>query len=233
MVSDNPKLCSRVCGYTFFLVLSVLIGGVQVASAYSRVPVQPEMKMVNTNHFAAKPNQSIESLMSSILNPKVLLTSANDQIHNIPNNTFTFNVNSPNISSFWDSATVLLSHQILPPKDIIPIYTLTQYAIAKGNLSAKLPCYRDFRSIAYIVVGNLTDLKPATMVPVKPLSKPGYMCMYNSYFPSFDILSNVHTKKNITEIFLFNPTSHRIVLLNTSTIIVSVHAYLPPPKTYR
>jgi hypothetical protein len=59
----------------------------------------------------------------------------------------------------------------------------------------------------------------------KELSKPGYMCLYN-----FEIQQNSTNNKNtlpITDIVLFNGSSERTVLPNTSTFVIGVTKLYP------
>ena len=223
MIGNRLESYSIHCKCTCLIILSILLGATQTNVAISKT-LQPEMKAVFSNYLA-KNNQSVQTIMSEILDPRVFLSAAKGQNQNSTNNNLTSNENSSVFPSFKDSATVLLSHQILPPRDFIPIYNSAPYTIAKGYLTAKLPCDSTFHSLAFILVGDTTGLKPAFMIPIKQLSKPGYLCMYNSYLSSEFIKG--HGRANVTDVVLFNPTSHRIVLLNTSTIILSIVEKLP------
>lgn len=224
MIGEHPESYSTYCGCTCFIILSVLLSAIQTNVAFSKA-LQPEMTAVFSNHFA-KNNKSVESVMGEVLDPSVFLSAAKGQNRNSTNDKMTFNENSSIFSSFRDSATVLLSHQILPPRDFIPIYYSAPYTIAKGYLTAKLPCDSNFHSLALILIGETTGLKPASMIPIKQLSKPGYLCMYNSYLSSSEFV-NEHGRAIAIDVVLFNPTFHRIVLLNTSTIILSITKKLP------
>jgi hypothetical protein len=221
MIGDHPESYSIYCACTCFIILSILLGAIQTNVAFSKA-LQPEMTAVFSKHFA-KNNKSVETVMSEILDPRVFLSAAKGQNHNSTNDNMTFNENSP---SFRDSAIVLLSHQTLPPRDFITIYDSAPHTIAKGYLTAKLPCDSNFHSLALILVGETTGLKPASMIPIKQLSKPGYLCMYNSYLSSSEFF-NEHGRAVAIDVVLFNPTFHRIVLLNTSTIILSIIEKLP------
>lgn len=164
--------------------------------------------------------------MGSFMSPKSLMASAIDQIRNstAKNNT---NVR-PNsgIMFVMDSDTVLLSHQILAPKDFLHIYDSTPYKIMNGHLTAKLPCDVNSESPVEILVGKLTNLMPAKLGVVKELSKPGYMCLYYANLSPSGLLANANNS-TITDIALFNPTGYRIILLNTSTIVVGVNGIMP------
>ncbi len=213
----------RLCGYVCFIILSILSEATQTGGA------QPEVKGVNSNHFA-KHSQSAESVMNAIIDPKILLASAKDQMGNFTNNITTFSQVTPGLPSVTGTTTVLLSHQILPPKDFVPVYDSAPYTISKAYLTAKLPCDSGFHSRAYVLFGELTNLKPAVLVPVKQLSAPGYLCMYNSYLSSSEFIT-MGNNRIVTDIVLLNPTSHRIVMLNTSTLILSIKEGLPHPMT--
>ncbi|NAL76850.1 hypothetical protein [Nitrososphaera sp. AFS] len=224
MIGDHPESYSIYFACTCFIILSILLGAIQTNVAFSKA-LQPEMTAVFSNHFA-KNNKSVETVMNEILDPSVFLSAAKGQNHNITNDNMTFNENSSVFPSFRNSATVLLSHQTLPPRDFITIYDSAPHTIAKGYLTAKLPCDSNFRSLALILVGETTSLKPASMIPIKQLSKPGYLCMYNTYLSSSEFV-NEHGRAVAIDVVLFNPTFHRIVLLNTSTIILSIIEKLP------
>lgn len=220
MTWEHPESYSIHCGCTCLIILSILFAATQTNVAFSKA-LHPTMKVV-----FPKNNQSVQTVMSELLDPRVFLSAAKGQNHNSTDNIIIFNRASSIFSSFRDSATVLLSHQILPPRDFIPIYDSAPYTIAKGYLTAKLPCDSNFHSLAYIVVGEATDLKPASMIPVKQLSKPGNLCVYNSYLSSPEF-NKGHDRAIVNDVLLFNPTSHRIVLLNTSTIILTIIGELP------
>ncbi len=220
MIREHPESYSIYC----FIILSILLGAIQTNVVFSKA-LQPEMTAVFSNHLA-KNNKSVETVMSEILDPRVFLSAAKGQNRNGTNDYMTFNGNSSIFPSFRDSATVLLSHQILLPRDFILIYDSAPYTIAKGYLTAKLPCDSNFHSLALILIGETTGLKPVSMVPIKQLSKPGYLCMYNSYLSSSESI-NEHGRAIAVYVVLFNPTFHRIVLLNTSTIILSIIEKLP------
>jgi hypothetical protein len=216
-------------GFAIFGVFSVLsILSISINPIGGAIAQQEKKNMTNT-HFTAKggvSNQNIESAIGSLLSPKSLLASAIDQIRNgtAKNNT-TASINS-GITIVRDSDTVLLSHQILAPKDFMHIYDSTPYKIMNGHLTAKLPCDKNLESPVEILVGELTNLKPAKLETVKELSKPGYMCMYYANLTSSGFLAKPGTT-TITDITLFNPTGYRVVLLNTSTVVVGVNEIMP------
>jgi hypothetical protein len=165
--------------------------------------------------------------MGSFMSPKSLMSSAIDQIRNsTAKNNANIRTNS-GITFVRDSDTVLLSHQILPPKDFIHIYDSTPYKIMNGYLTAKLPCDANFQSGVEILIGQLTNLKPAKLGIVKELSKPGYMCMYYANLAPSGPLAKADNTTTITDITLFNPTGYRVILLSTSTVVVGVNQIMP------
>jgi hypothetical protein len=99
--------------------------------------------------------------------------------------------------------------------------------IMNGYLTAKLPCDTNSQSLVEILVGQLTNLKPAKLGIVKELSKPGYMCMYYADLSPSGLLAKANNSTSITDIALFNPTGYRVILLNTSTIVVGVNGIMP------
>ena len=125
MTGNHPESYSIHCGCICFIILSILLAATQTNVAFSKT--QPEVKAV-----LSKDNQSVETVMSEILDPTVFLAAAKGQNHNSTDNIIMFNKNSSIFPSFRDSKTVLLSHQIIPPRDFIPIYDSAPYAIAKG-----------------------------------------------------------------------------------------------------
>lgn len=69
------------------------------------------------------PTNTVESVIGSFLNPKVLLSSAIDQIRNSTASSVSSNDSNRNSTIVvGDYDTVLLSHQIIPPKDFIPLF---------------------------------------------------------------------------------------------------------------
>lgn len=122
------------------------------------------------------------------------------------------------------SVILMLAHQIIPPKDFIPLYDSSLYKIADARISAKMPCNGNSSSTLELLVGHTPDIKPAKLELVKELSKPGYLCMYHTdigltHSSSEDKINNTV----ITNILLLNPSDYRIILPNTSTIIIDVN----------
>jgi hypothetical protein len=223
-----------VFGFTIISILLLLILSKSVSPIGEFPPMaiaqQGIKDMTNTTHFTAKAgvsNQTIESVMGSFMSPKSLMASAIDQIRNSTEKNNTNARTNSGIMFVRDSDTVLLSHQILPPKDFIHIYDTTPYKIMNGYLTAKLPCDTNFQSPVEILLGQLTSLKPAKLAIVKELSKPGYMCMYYANLSPSGLLAKADNSTTITDIALFNPTGYRVILLNTSTIVVGVNGIMP------
>lgn len=135
--------------------------------------------------------------------------------HNTTENTVTRNVD-----------TLMLAHQIIPPRDFLQLYGTDPYTILSGHISAKIPCDANSSSSLQMLVGHLPQLKPLRLDPIKELSKPGYLCMYEGNIGSSVSsigTSNDTAKNNLnTDLILLNPTDYRIILPNTSTVVISV-----------
>lgn len=174
-------------------------------------------------------NNTTESIMSAFMSPKSLIPSAINQIQNSTSkdNTITrTNVGTIRVS---DIQVILLSHQILASKDFIRIYSSNPYQIVKANVIAKLPCDANLESQVNLLMGNLTSLTPVKLAIVKELSRPGYMCMYSAEIPPYDRISTPHRSSPITDIVLINHTTSKIILINTSTIVIGVNEIMPLP----
>ena len=143
------------------------------------------------------------------------LSSADKLQRNTTENTVTRNVD-----------TLMLAHQIIPPRDFLHLYGTDPYTIISGHVSAKIPCDANSSSSLQMLVGHLPQLKPLQLNPIKELSKPGYLCMYggNVGSPVSSNATSIDTEKNNlnTDLILLNPTDYRIILPNTSTVVISV-----------
>jgi hypothetical protein len=143
------------------------------------------------------------------------LSSVNKLQRNNTDNTVTRNVD-----------TLMLAHQIIPPRDFLHLYGTDPYTIISGHISAKIPCDANSSSSLQLLVGHLPQLKPLQLDPIKELSKPGYLCMYegNVGSPASSNATSIDTAKNnlYTDFILLNPTDYRIILPNTSTVVISV-----------
>ena len=95
-------------------------------------------------------DESNESTLDSLVSPKSLMASVFGEVKNNNNTTKKTNPNSTQYAKnlVGDSATILLSNQILPPKkDYIHIYDSLPYKITNGHLTAKLPCDTDSKPV--------------------------------------------------------------------------------------
>src|SRR5215831_8211957 len=196
-----------------------------------------------------KPSPGLTSnpanILESFMSPKALLASTIDQIRNSTQR----NDNSNNETSLRNQTifvqnpgVLLLSHQIIPPKDFIPVYDAMPYEISNGQVSVKLPCDSNSKPSLQLLVGQFSELEPAKLRLIPTLSQPGYMCMYYANLGSMNnntlisTADNIHkvdgTRKSgvVTYIELFNPTEHRIILPSTASISVSVNQIKPLEK---
>src|SRR5215813_765030 len=196
-----------------------------------------------------KPSPGLTSnpanILESFMSPKALLASTIDQIRNSTQR----NDNSNNETSLRNQTifvqnpgVLLLSHQIIPPKDFIPVYDAMPYEISNGQVSVKLPCDSNSKPSLQLLVGQFSELEPAKLRLIPTLSQPGYMCMYyanlgsmnnNTLISTADNIHKVDGTRNsgiVTYIELFNPTEHRIILPSTASISVSVNQIKPLEK---
>ena len=198
-------------------------------------------------------SQNAESLVRSIMDPSSLMSSvinetggkSNQPSHaSVKNSTGNDNDNNSKTTTQSSSDqlspvnklqrttgntvtrnvdTLMLAHQIIPPRDFLHLYGTDPYTIISGHISAKIPCDANSSSSLQLLVGHLPQLKPLQLDPIKELSKPGYLCMYeaNVGSPVSSNATSIDTAKN-TDLILVNPTDYRIVLPNTSTVVISV-----------
>ena len=185
------------------------------------------------------------NILQSFLNPKNLLGTAMDQIRN----STIRNDNSNNKTSASGNAItfvrnpgiLVLSHQIIPPHDFIPVYNAMPYEIMNGQVYAKLPCDSNSKPSLQILAGQLSRLIPAQLKLITALSQPGYTCMYDANLTSttnatgkLPKVDNIVTSGGvgpgvregnftITYIELFNPTNYRVVLPSTASLSISVN----------
>lgn len=181
-------------------------------------------KGVRTLTSPSNPANTGESLIGSFLNPKVLLSSAIDQIRNSTTGVTGITPNRKGPIVVWDYDTVLLSRQIIPPRDFIPLFDALPYA-TNGYMSAKLPCSANSTSplkvfIARISVGQSSEPRPVPLQIVAQLSKPAYMCVYHGDIPS-------KNGGNEMYIELFNPTSSQVILPDTSSAAIGFNETIP------
>ena len=178
-----------------------------------------------TTNSSTTPLQSLSSLRPTINQPKST-NSTIKQGNNIQN-TGVRNVH-----------TLLLSHQIIPPKNFILLYSTASYKIFSGYLTAKIPCSANSVPSLQILVGHSPYLKPVQLQLVKEFSKPGNTCMYNVDIGSETVTATTHSNNIIdkgggpqqqdntltnTVLVLNNPTDSTVILPNTSTVIIGVN----------
>jgi hypothetical protein len=232
-------------------------------NALATPPPEPPPPSAPASASAPAPaltNQSnLTSAFDNLMSPKVLMGSAIDQIRNSTAKTVASNNNNEtavvNGTIFVINPRVLLlPHQIIPPKDFILAYDSMPSKIINGQLLAKLPCDSNSKSPLQILVGQLSEVKPAKLGLIPGLSQPGYVCMYyaNLTSPNNDIVVNSNTtgkyskvdnittsevagpkpglrteNMTMTYVELFNPTNYRVVLPNTASLSISVNQLMP------
>jgi hypothetical protein len=207
----------------------------------------PNTLNVNDGLGASNPAKTAESIIGSFLNPKVLLSSAIDQIRNSTGVKSESSSSRNNTPVVWDYDTILLSRQVIPPNDFIPIFD-TLPDDMDGHVSTKLPCSANSTTPLKIYVAKISDVqtpqvKSVPLQIVNQLSKPGYMCVYHADIPSTTIpskdtkVNNTHAaisdaKDNLTNtsIELFNPTTSQITLPDTSSAAIGMNQTIPSDR---
>jgi hypothetical protein len=205
---------------------------------------------IGNGQATMKPSPALTSpdatnILQSFLNPKNLLGTAMDQIRN----STIRNDNSNNKTSVPGNAIIfvrnpgilVLSHQIIPPHDFIPVYYAMPWEIMSGQVYAKLPCDSNSKPSLQILAGQLSRLEPAQLKLITALSQPGSICMYDANLTStinttgkLPKVNNIVTSGGvgpgvregnftITYIELFNPTNYRVVLPSTASLSISVN----------
>ena len=267
------------------LLQNEIAKGVTATAATSSSPDITGSSPLNNTGQAA--SQSAESLVRSIMDPASLITTVMNETggdktnssatgtghlggSTNASNTVTNLSNGSNGSALASGNklqktivrnidTLLLAHQIIPPKDFIPLYDTSPYQILNGHVAAKLPCDTNYTPSLQILVGHLPDLKPVQLRLVKEFSTRGNICLYHVDLGSTTIMSplttatqnnnsratgggglqaNKTTKTTTinTDLVLSNPTSDMVVLPNTSTVLIGVNEIMPidsttaPPK---
>jgi hypothetical protein len=251
--------------------------GVTATAATASSPAITSSKPLNDTGQAA--SQSAESLVRSIMDPASLITSVinetgGDKTNSSAtgtghlggstnaNNTMTSLSNGSNGSALASGNnlqktivrnidTLLLAHQIIPPKDFLPLYDTSPYKILNGHLAAKIPCDTNYTSSLQILVGHLPDLKPVQLRLVKEFSTRGNICLYHADLGSTTTMSSSTTTPQNnnsratgggglqanntttinTDLVLSNPTSDMVVLPNTSTVVIGVNEIIPIDST--
>jgi hypothetical protein len=237
------------------------------------VPIgSPSISRLNTTGQAA--SQNAESLVRSMMDPSSLMstvinetggskTNASSTGPQVSTATNRSSINSNNNgSSNTPSAsmatttnmqntivtnvdTLLLAHQIIPPKDFIPLYDTSPYKILNGHLDAKIPCDANYAPSLQILVGHLPSLKPVQLQLVKEYSQPGNICMYHVNIGSTITAppdggksldkagagQQSNTTSINTALLLRNPSDYRVVLPNTSAVVIGVNKIMPTTMT--
>ena len=196
------------------------------------------------------PTNSVESAIGTFLNPKVLLSSAIDQIRNSTASSVRSNDSNRNGTIVvGDYDTVLLSRQIIPPKDFMPLFDAPLYNVMEGHVSAKLPCNANSTSplkifIAKIRVGQ-TQSSNQFNYNSFVIYLPGYTCVYHERLPFTTstrtsgasngakgnntnmAISGATDNLTITDIGLLNPTEYQVILPDTSSIAIGFDELMP------
>jgi hypothetical protein len=168
-----------------------------------------------------------EDLLESIVSPGNLMDSVLEEVRNT--NTSDTSVDSIEPDSYSHGENIILSHQVIPAKDFIHLFDTYPFTIMEGSISAKLPCDSDNSTPLRVMIGQIPKLLPTNLSIEEDLSRPGYMCLYN-----FEIQQNSTSMRNasaITDIVLFNTSGERIVLPNTSTLVIGVTKLHPLQNT--
>jgi hypothetical protein len=251
--------------------------GVNATAATASSPAITASRPLNNTGQAA--SQSAESLVRSIMDPASLITSVinetgGDKTNSSStgtghlggstnaSNTVTSLSNGSNSRALASGNnlqktivrnidTLLLAHQIIPPKDFIPLYDTSPYKILNGHLAAKIPCDANYVPSLQILVGHLPDLKPVQLRLVKEFSTRGNICLYhvdlgstttmsssttttqnnNSRATGGGLQANKTTTTINTDLVLSNPTADMVVLPNTSTVVIGVNEIMPMDST--
>ena len=169
-------------------------------------------------------SHTAESLIGSIMSPKTLLSTAMSEIGNSTVKSSSskpdqIRLVSPHI------ATILLSNEVIPPKDYLYVYNSLVNKNITGQLLARLPCHSDMKSELLILVGNLSKLQPVNndAKPIAKMSKPGFDCLYGLGISPHIILSrNSIGINNIFNIALYNPSKNPIRLSPGTSITVTL-----------
>ena len=169
-------------------------------------------------------SHTAESLIGSIMSPKTLLSTAMSEIGNSTVKSSSskpdqIRLVSPHI------ATILLSNEVIPPKDYLYVYNSLVNKNITGQLLARLPCHSDMKSELLILVGNLSKLKPVNndAKPIAKMSKPGFDCLYGLGISPHIILSqNSIGINNIFNIALYNPSKNPIRLSPGTSVTVTL-----------
>jgi hypothetical protein len=233
---------------------------VELTKTSSNTPSAESVSIRNPNTFnvnhglgapttSSNPAKTAETIIGSFLSPKVLLSSAIDQIRNSTGISVRSEKGSSgnNTPVLWDYDTVLLSRQVIPANDFIPIFDALPDEM-DGHVSTKLPCSANSTTqlklyVAKFSIGQTPEVTSVPLQIVNQLSKPGYMCVYHADIPSTTISSNdtkvnnthatkLQSKDNLTNtsIELFNPTASQITLPDTSSAAIGMNQTIPADR---
>ena len=169
-------------------------------------------------------SHTAESLIGSIMSPKTLLSTAMSEIGN---STLKSSSSKPDQIRLVSPhiATILLSNEVIPPRDYLYVYNSLVNKNITGQLLARLPCHSDMKSELLILVGNLSKLKPVNndAKPIAKMSKPGFDCLYGLGISPHIILSqNSIGINNIFNIALYNPSKNPIRLSPGTSVTVTL-----------
>ena len=254
--------------------------GVTAPAATASSPAITASRPLNNTGEAA--SESAESLVRSIMDPSSLITSvinetggdktnssatgtghmggstnaskAVSSLSNGSNSSALASGNNLQKTIVRNIDTLLLAHQIIPPKDFIPLYDTSPYKILNGHLAAKIPCDTNYAPSLQILVGHLPVLKPVQLRLVKEFSIRGNICLYHvdlgstTTMPSSTtttqdnssssratggggLQANKTTTTINTDLILSNPTADMVVLPNTSTVVIGVNEIMPMDST--
>ena len=137
---------------------------------------------------------------------------------------------SHNIHVVRDSETILLSGQVIPPKDYIHLYDSSPYKIVNGHLAVKIPCGENSQPELNVLVGQAPNLQSISLIIIEELSKPGKLCIYHA-----DLEESAPVKHatpdvrigTITDVALQNPGIRAIELPATSSVVIGVNEIQP------
>ncbi|HEY7572208.1 MAG TPA: hypothetical protein VH796_12655 [Nitrososphaeraceae archaeon] len=177
-------------------------------------------------------NKLSQSTLDSYVSPKSLMASVFGEVNNNNSTTGDTKENSTQYEKnlIGDSSTILLSNQILPPKDYVHIYDSLPYKITSGHLTAKLSCDTKSKPTLKIYTGKIPVLRQSSLHVLKEMSKPGYMCLYYLDIPPKDGAEqalNRNSTNIVTDVVLYNPTNVKQILLNTSSIVIGLSTISP------
>ena len=174
-------------------------------------------------------SNTAESLIGSIMSPRTLLSTA---IEEMGNGTTKSHSNETDRGSLATprAATILLSNEVVPPKDYLYLYDSLVSNNVTGHLIARLPCSSDMKSELLIMTGYLPRLKPVSDIDAKPLgqmSKPGLLCAYGVQISQALLPQSSTDGNKIFDIAIFNPNKFPIRLPPGSSLIVNLFDPLP------